>query len=89
VRTSIDDVFESESIDLVPNPTQNLTEIVIETTSSIRGTYTIYSINGQVLSTANINSARTLLDTSDMVEGMYLVRIQDEKAFIVKKLIIF
>ena len=89
VRTSIDDVFESESIDIVPNPTQNLTEIVIETTSSIRGTYSIYSINGQVLSTGNINSARTLIDTSDMVEGMYLVRIQDEKAFIVKKLIIF
>jgi len=89
VRTGIDDVFEAESVTLVPNPTRDQAEIVIETSVPINGNYTIFGVNGQVLKNGYVTAPRTPLDTSELAEGIYLVRIQDDKSFIVKKLIIF
>lgn len=89
IKTSLDDVFDAESIDLVPNPATDLVELVIETNAVIDGDYDVYSINGQLLERGSLTGSRTAIDTRSLAEGVYLIKVNDGKAYTVKKLIIF
>ena len=69
------DEFGTESFSLFPNPVQN--ELNIQTTASSYNS-TIYSIQGQrITSTANLNG-NTTINLSELRSGLYFIQLQTE-----------
>ena len=67
-----------KKVALIPNPVKNKLTIQfdeVQTASQV----TIYSIQGQELSSFNMNSEQETIDISNFSNGIYIVKITDEK----------
>ncbi len=73
----IDDMFLS-TVNIYPNPTTGLITIEIEETTSESVSLTIQSINGKTLMSKQINQRKTVLDVSDIPNGIYFITIVDK-----------
>ncbi|MBT8218379.1 MAG: proprotein convertase P-domain-containing protein [Bacteroidia bacterium] len=88
-NVAVENVFQAESISIIPNPAKHVFNIEISTNAIVDGKYYVYNINGEVVQTGPLRSSTTTVNIDRLSSGIYMVRIQDAHAFIVKKLIIF
>ena len=86
VYNGINEINETESFNIYPNPAYN--DITIETPqSSGESILSIYNINGQELLKQNITTNKTQIDISGLSKGVYFVKLANEKTVTVKKII--
>jgi len=87
--TGIDDPgHESSSeISIFPNPSS--TEITVEIPEvSSTSQLTIFNINGQELKKIQITEPVTVVEISKLPEGVYFVRLTDERTSVTKKMVV-
>lgn len=84
--TSTKPQLSSNSVSIYPNPATTIISIELE--SSIRnGTIEFYNWNGQLIKSTIINQSTTV-DISDLISGVYTIRIQTEREEWVKQLVV-
>jgi hypothetical protein len=77
---------EDNSIFLYPNPATNL--LTIETSQTTKGsTVSIYNIDGQELIKQQMNESKIQIDISKLKSGIYFVKVSNENAVEVRKII--
>lgn len=88
IWTSIDKVNDNFEFSIYPNPVKNqLTVEIPSSKSKIQNSrLEISDIFGQVISTTNINKNHTI-DTSNLVSGIYLIRLHSNNKTYIKKFI--
>jgi hypothetical protein len=72
IATSNNDVINSNSIIVYPNPTNDISVIRNAAGSRI----SIYSITGRMVESFNVESDDHRIDFSDYIEGTYIIRVQ-------------
>ena len=78
--------IDNENIDLYPNPFSN--EIRITGNKNFHATQlSVFSVSGQCIYTAQFNENGYKINTENIPKGIYLVKINNEKSEIVKKMI--
>lgn len=77
----------SNTVSIYPNPTTDFVNIELDK-SVINGTVEIYNWNGKLLKSSTINQ-NLMMDISDLMTGVYTVRIQTAKEQWVKQLMIW
>jgi len=88
VCTGIDEYANNVTISIFPNPTTGMTNILVNGMNG-NAVLNIYSMMGQSVFNKNINgNEKTELDLSRLSKGVYFVKITNEKAGILSKLII-
>lgn len=70
---------------LSPNPTSSILTIEGE---SIIETISIYTLNGHLVKYGTPLSQKSVIDLSDLTQGVYLVELNSEKGRIVKRIIV-
>ncbi|WP_178991030.1 T9SS type A sorting domain-containing protein [Winogradskyella schleiferi] len=87
VTLGVDDFETISQIELFPNPTSTTLNIIINR-SAINGTIGIYDILGKEVISQSINSSDALqLDVSNLISGMYLIKIATENSVETKRFI--
>jgi hypothetical protein len=84
----INDEFESSSFNIYPNPaTQYLT---VETSTFNIGTVIqVIDLTGKIIKTESLQSNTQLIDIRDLSEGLYFIKIQNNKGlYSVKKIMV-
>lgn len=77
-----------DQVKMYPNPVSNFLNIEIQNFDTIRSISLIDVTGKLVLSQANLNNHKTILNLSNLSPGMYLVKIQTSSNSLVKRLII-
>ena len=78
--------FQYENlISLAPNPVSD--KLKINSANGKISTITLWSVNGKLYDTYNLNSHQFELDMSHFENGLYLLQIQTDRASFVKKII--
>lgn len=77
-------IASSSAIKLFPNPARN--HITIETSSALETTLTLYSIQGQLLTTKAFRN-QTTLELNQYPKGIYLLKFENDTELIVKRFI--
>jgi len=76
------------SLTVYPSPTSATITIELSNTTAIKNTYlTIYNLNGQQLITRRITEPKTDIDISGLQKGVYFVRVHNDQAVMVEKII--
>jgi hypothetical protein len=81
--TGIHKLNEQPTIQFHPNPTK---DNIIFTTTEI-GTLTISNQLGEIISTIKINNTQTLIETSDLFDGIYFLSFYSNKGILTSKLV--
>lgn len=83
--TGINPVTDSKELILYPNPARDL--VVIENKKNLRmKQVTLYNVVGQVLSSTVADSPdKHKLNTSGLASGVYTIRIETDKGFVIRK----
>jgi hypothetical protein len=78
---SLSDEMEKYNISLYPNPTSQISYLVVDA-SLIGYDYVLYDQTGKVVGSEQLKSERTTLDLSELAKGMYFLHIDQlgEKA---------
>jgi hypothetical protein len=84
---TVGDLTIDEGFSIHPNPAS--TQITLETyTTPQKNTFlTIFNINGQQLKSRQITEPQTVVDVSGLPQGIYFVRVKDDKTVQVGKII--
>jgi hypothetical protein len=85
---SLEEINPSKAFSIYPNPTSNTITIKTFTKPELNTFLTIYNISDQQLFTCQINEKQTVVDVSELPQGIYFVRITDDKTVQVGKFII-
>ncbi|UCH14263.1 MAG: T9SS type A sorting domain-containing protein [Bacteroidales bacterium] len=78
---------ESNTIDIYPNPSDNIINIEIENKN--KTTIEIYNVSGKIVFSKKLNSKKERIDISGLSEGMYFVKVTQEQDVMVEKLIVY
>ena len=81
----IKDVNSSFIVDVFPNPTNGTIKIVSNINTETN--YSIFNINGQNVKSGNINSKLEFIDLSDLISGIYFIKIKNINGNLIKKII--
>ena len=77
-----------ESITVYPNPSSTTIIIGLSHTTAIKNTFlTIYNLKGQELITSQITGPKTQIDISNLLSGVYFVKVVGEKGLQVGKFV--
>jgi hypothetical protein len=82
-----DETTPENHINIYPNPASNSISIELPTTPNKRAFMTIYNINGQQLIEQRLTEQLTAVDVSGLIEGIYFVRVSDERIVMVEKFV--
>lgn len=82
--TGIDEI-KSFVVNVSPNPTNSILNIESE---SVIDVISVYTSNGQLLKQLTPSSQKSIVDLSDLTQGIYLVEMNSEKGKIVKRIIV-
>ncbi len=82
--TSVANLENKISLFVYPNP---FNQRLLIQTNVINGTYSIINISGVVVMKGKLTGEQTSLNTSNLIDGMYFVRIESDKGIAVKKII--
>lgn len=72
-----DQIIDTESINIYPNPAQSI--ITIESDLMIDGNYEIFTLEGKLAQSGNINAAKTSINVENLESGIHIVRIVDRE----------
>jgi len=88
--TSITELDGLESLNIFPNPVSDILNINAVFTQKENIQISLLDVLGQVHQIQNFDSAaiNTSINTNELAPGTYLVKIQGEKGFVVKKVVV-
>ena len=78
---------ENNTINIYPNPSDDLINIEIENINNV--TIEIYNVSGNLIFSKTLNSKVEKIDISGLSMGMYFVKVRQENNIKVEKLIVF
>lgn len=83
--TGIDQIKDSKELILYPNPARDV--VIIENKKNFNmKQVTLYNVVGQMISTAVADSkGKHKLNTSGLASGVYTIRIETDKGFVIRK----
>jgi hypothetical protein len=87
VYLSTDEINPQHTFSISPNPTSTTITISTPTTPEKNTTLTIFNINGQALLSRQITEQQTVVDVSGLPQGVYFVRVRDDRTMMVSKFI--
>ncbi|KAB1063234.1 T9SS type A sorting domain-containing protein [Salibacter halophilus] len=76
VPTSVDEVVNKENVSIYPNPAVD--QLTIELPNDVQGEVEIYDMLGSMVRTDRLNSARNVIDMSELSAGQYIYRIKTD-----------
>ena len=78
MNVGINELTNSEqNLRLFPNP--NNGSFTVELSNNVmEGDLQIYSITGKLLQSVNVNSKKQVIDATDLANGIYFIRLQNE-----------
>jgi len=76
--------FDEFSVLIYPNPADNFVQIELEKA----GTYSLKSMNGQILRADGLQAGLTRIDLSDIASGVYILEIEQNAKRALRKLIV-
>jgi hypothetical protein len=76
VPTSVDEVVNKENVSIYPNPAVD--QLTIELPNDVQGEVEIYDMLGSMVRSDRLNSARNVIDMSDLSAGQYIYRIKTD-----------
>ena len=68
-----------------PNPVDGI--LTIETANNSEYNYEIYDLRGELILTGMVNTYKSSLNISDLLPGMYLIKVADQNGFIKQKVV--
>ena len=86
--SGINELTNSETITLYPNPATTTTTFTIESTNKIQSIKVINVIGEVISTTSPIGNNKTTIDLTGVAKGIYFVQITDENKTIVNKKIV-
>jgi PKD repeat protein len=83
--TGIDPIKDSKELILYPNPARDV--VIIENKKNFNMKHvTLYNVVGQMISTSVADSKdKHKLNTSGLASGVYTIRIETDKGFVIRK----
>jgi hypothetical protein len=84
---SIQERYIRNNLVLYPNPSSTAITISTPTTPNRNTFMTLYSVNGKQLITRRITEQQTVVDVSELPQGVYFVKVTDESKVQVGKII--
>jgi hypothetical protein len=75
------------AVNIYPNPASNAITISTPTTTLKNTHLTIYNINGQVILSRQITEQQTVVDVSGLSQGVYFVKVADNRTVQVEKFV--
>jgi len=83
-KTKVEEVFEN-SVQLFPNPAGNTINVRIDQPGNYR--FDLYDLRGQKIMSKNINAGNNSVDISNLIDGVYIVKIYNDDYNFVGKVI--
>ncbi len=80
--SGVPEIQQSTAISVYPNPVHDKTTVTLEGTSSM--VYSLYSINGKLISQGILKPGQNLLDISNLKPGVYILKSGSRNARVVK-----
>lgn len=77
VPTAINSIVNNVSVDMFPNPAKDVLNISVEGAEEVKAVE-IFDITGKLVLTESVSSSNTKVNTSDLANGSYVVRLLDE-----------
>jgi hypothetical protein len=77
----------SNTLKIYPNPSSTAITISMPTTSQKNTSLTIYNINGQAILSRQITEQQTVVDVAGLSQGVYFVRVTNDRTVRVGKFI--
>lgn len=84
---SVEELSQNNSLSIYPNPSSNHITIEMPTTPSQNTVLTICNLNGQQLITQPITEPQTVVDVSELPQGVYFVKVMDDERVMVGKVV--
>lgn len=84
---SVKDINLSQDVYVFPNPSSSEINIVLSGQAINLTTYTLTDLSGRTLTSGSILGNNTLVNISNLANGVYMVRLTDGKHSVSKKLI--
>ncbi|MFH0865822.1 MAG: glycosyl hydrolase family 8 [Bacteroidota bacterium] len=81
--SGIENIPDNSVIDIFPNPAKNFIQIKASGKSEIE----ILNIEGQIIKSISADESITTIDISELVSGMYFVKVKSEDGIAVKKFV--
>jgi len=79
--------YKKEVLSIFPNPSDDIINIEFENINN--ATIEIYNISGRLVFSKVLNSKVEKIDITDLSEGIYFIKVRQEKNVIVEKLIVY
>jgi hypothetical protein len=87
-QNGVFEVNATKSLELYPNPAQNTVTLALPNSISENGIVEIYNLQGQLVTTKSNASGDTVINTSNLNEGVYIVKVLINNEFYTSRLII-
>ncbi|WP_366185731.1 leucine-rich repeat protein [Flavobacterium ovatum] len=81
----INDLNRNNSVSIYPNPVQN--ELFVSSKNIDKTTVQVIDINGNVVIQKTLSSSVNSVDTSILVKGMYLIKLNSNEGIVIQKVI--
>jgi hypothetical protein len=75
--TAINSIVSNVSVDIFPNPAKDVLNISVEGAEEVKAVE-IFDITGKLVLAESVSSSNTKINTSDLANGSYVVRLLDE-----------
>jgi len=87
VLTALENVSKTDKVLLFPNPVTNVLTIVTPGLDTASKLY-IYNLSGQELMCQQIDQTEIEIDLGNLLQGVYIVKIVNDKSVDTRKIII-
>jgi hypothetical protein len=84
---SVDEAHLSEKLFIFPNPSSTQITLELPGTPQKNALLTIYSINSQQMLTSKITEQKTVVDVSGLRNGIYFLKVADDRTMMVGKMV--
>jgi len=79
---SVDITATGSQLKAYPNPTTSILNLQINGATSKQLTYSIYSVDGKLVNKQTINNDLTIISTSALANGTYILQVKDKSTLI-------
>ncbi len=87
VTVSVDEVHSSDKLFIYPNPSSTQITLQLPNTPQTNTVLAIYNLNGQQLILHKITEQKTVVDISGLRNGIYFLKVADDKTMMVGKMV--